>query len=655
MKKTFFVSTPIYYVNDIPHIGHAYSTIAADILARYHRLQQEEVLFSTGTDEHGQKVQKAADARGLSPLEHVNELHQRFQELWKTLNISHDRFIRTTEAEHVSLVQKVLQSLFDKEEIYSATYTGWYCTSDEMFWTEKDIVNGNCPTCGKEVEEIEEKNYFFKMSAYQDRLIRHIEEHENFILPHSRRNEILSFLKKPLEDLCISRPHSRLSWGIPLPFDKKFVTYVWFDALLNYITVSGYGKNDGSFEKFWPASHHIIGKDILTTHAVYWSTILMAAQLPLPENIFAHGWWTVDGKKMSKSLQNGINPTLLSEIYGVDEVRYFLMREVPFGHDGNFSFNALTGRINTDLANDLGNVTNRILSMCQRYFSCKLPACCEEKTETDKELLNLAETTKEEVDKLYKELAFSRILTTIWQLISELNKYIVLNEPWALAKTGKTERLASVLHCALFSLHSVATLLLPFMPVKAMKIVDALTAKSGKINPYQDNADEATEPLEVTPLPPLFPRLDEDEAERRKEAYVSALASHSETGIMTETTNTEKETPPQEEELISIDQFFKTKLKLGTILEAEAVPKSRKLIKTVVDLGEEKPRTILAGISRHYEPEELTGKQVIVVANLKPVKLMGIESQGMILCGCEGDKLFVSGIQGTLPPGSEVR
>lgn len=478
----FYVTTPIYYVNDVPHIGHAYTTVAADVLARYHRIIGDEVFFLTGTDEHGQKVQKAAEAIGLSPKEHADRMVENFKGLWEKLNISNDAFIRTTDREHISVVQEVLSGLYKKGEILRKHYTGWYCTPDERFWTEKEIIDGKCPDCGRPVEYISEDNYFFLMSKYQDWLIKYIEEHPYYIRPETRRNEVLGFLKNQiLGDLCISRPRSRLEWGIPLPFDQDYVTYVWFDALINYYSATkylapsftGHGSQvTGYGDGWWPADHHIIGKDILTTHAVYWSTMLKALDLPLPENIFAHGWWTREGKKMSKSLGNVIDPHEIINEFGVDGLRYFLLREVPFGIDGDFSKEALINRINSDLANDLGNLLSRSLTMFHKFLKGRIIKV--EKEELRSESEDMAALVMDSLG----DIAFSRALEGIWNLIGRVNRYIVEEEPWRVAKRDQA-RLKEVLYSVWESLRFIALHLYPFIPSTAQKIWGWLGIREG--------------------------------------------------------------------------------------------------------------------------------------------------------------------------------
>ena len=510
-KETFYVTTPIYYVNDIPHIGHAYTTIAADVLARYKRLEGLRVFFLTGTDEHGQKVEKAAQERKIDPKAHCDEMVKRFQSLWQRLNISNDDFIRTTEERHKRVVQKILQDLYDRGEIYQTSYDGWYCVPCERFWTEKDLHEETCPDCLRPVVEISESNYFFRMSRYQSWLIEHIQKSDRFILPVSRRNEVLGFLRNPLEDLCISRPKQRLNWGIELPFDREYVTYVWFDALINYISALGYSGGGSAFADFWPEAIHLIGKDILTTHTVYWPTMLAAAGVIPPQTVFAHGWWTIEGKKMSKSLQNVVEPNHLIDTYGVDAVRYFLMREVPFGADGDFSHAAMVHRINGDLANDLGNLFSRSLSMLLKYFNGVIPMPSSLQ-EMDRHLQERSETTLPDLTQQVNALAFNQALASIWEFVNACNKYIDDTAPWALAKDEKNRnRLATVLFCVLESLRIITLLLAAFMPSTAEK----MWAQLGMEQPLgTQRLNEGVRwgglkpGRKLTKPAPLFPRLD---------------------------------------------------------------------------------------------------------------------------------------------------
>ena len=654
--RKFYVTTPIYYVNDIPHIGHAYTTIAADILSRFYRLRGDRVFFLTGTDEHGQKVEKAAKEKGLNPKEHADSMVSNFRELWEKLNISNDAFIRTTDSQHIKTVQGLLQRLWDIGKIEKRGYSGWYCTPDERFWTEKDLVEGNCPDCGRPVEQIHEENYFFLMSEYQQRLIEHIEGDKTYILPETRRNEVLGFLKhNTLGDLCISRPKSRLSWGIPVPFDNDFVTYVWFDALVNYFSATRYLAPEAEKAKlgdfWWPADHHLIGKDILTTHAVYWSAMLMALDLPLPKNIFAHGWWTIDGKKMSKSVGNVIDPGKMAEKYGVDAFRYFLFREVPFGLDGDFSEEALIRRINTDLANDIGNLLSRFITMADKYFVGSVgrpPLLEDQKARFERPFKVKCEYFLSIVYKQenWDRLNFHNILEGIWFLIGESNNYIAQEEPWKLAKNDIT-RLKEVIYELWQALRVVAIAISPFMPDTSEKMWKQLGLKSLTGEVVQGRSPEGRDEWDWMPNYPviiskgeqLFPRIEVAKEKAAKAEPKKEKPKVAEQGVI---------------ELIGIEDFAKVQLKVGLIMSAERVEKSEKLIKLKVDTGEE--RQIVAGIGKAYEPEYLVGKKIVVVANLKPAKLMGIESQGMLLAATDDEgTLSVLALDREVKQGARVR
>ncbi len=625
-RDKFYITTPIYYVNDKPHIGHAYTTILADVLARFHRLIGADTWFLTGTDEHGQKVQRAAEAAGMTPQQQADTTVVRFQELWKRLGITNDDFIRTTEPRHTAVVQEILQDLFDRGEIYRAEYDGWYCVADERFFTEKDLNGGNCPECGRPVEKVREANYFFRMSKYQDWLVSYIEEHPRFIQPDFRRNETLGFLRKPLQDLCISRPKSRLAWGIELPFDREFVTYVWFDALVNYISAVGYRRDDSLFARRWPATYHLIGKDILTTHTVYWPIMLKAAGVPMPETIFAHGWWLSGQAKMSKSLGNVVSPLDMIDRFGVDAFRYFLMAEMALGQDASFSPESYESRYNSDLANDLGNLLSRVAKMIEAHLSRTIPEPGELQ-ETDLYLRNAVLTAADGMVAAVSEMRIDKGLSTLLGAVREANRYIEKNQPWALAKSGDIQRLRTVMYCAAESLRIISGLLHPLMPGKMDELRATLGLAAG--TPPVAHLTQWGGLVPGTPTLSaaiLFPKSTEKPS---VPAVPQAPAAPAPTRI-------------------SIDDFKKVELRVARVASAERVPKSEKLLKLQVEIGNER-RQILAGIAQHYAPEALVGRNIIVVANLQPAKLMGQESNGMLLAASDD-----TGRLAILTPASEV-
>jgi methionyl-tRNA synthetase len=676
-QHTFYITTPIYYVNDVPHIGHAYTTIAADVLARYWRLRGRDVFFLTGLDEHGQKVQQAAAKAGIEPQAYCDRLAPQFDALWKRLNVTNDAFIRTTEPPHKEIVQRYLQELFHKQLIYQDSYTGWYCTFDERFWTEKDVADGLCPDCKRPVERLSERNYFFKMGQYQDRLIEYIKTHPSFIRPETRRNEVLGFLEtQKLGDLSISRPKSRLSWGIELPFDRDYVTYVWFDALVNYLSALEYKPTSPSVDRYWPATVHLVGKDILTTHAVYWSTMLMALGLPLPEMIFAHGWWTVDGEKMSKSRGNVVDPNGMVDRFGTDAFRYFLLREVPFGQDGDFSESALVARINSDLANGLGNLLSRTLTLIERSSGGVIPNVpAPLSSDIEERLTKAGVEAFSRADSDIDDLAFSRALEQIWQLVRAADQYLETHAPWTLAKDPNNRTLLErVLYRAADSLRLLAIAIYPFMPSTA----EAINQQLG-IN-FNFRVPISFSDMQWNRLPPgtkvqkataLFPRIQTQSgtysvtghdatlsvAQGAKLVSDASIPTSQTTAVSTPASaqgaagQTAAQAAPVQ---ITIEEFQKIQLKTARVLSAERVPKSEKLLKLQVSLGSEQ-RQIVAGIGKKYEPESLVGKTIIVVANLKPAKLMGIESQGMVLAAGDSEVRGLATILEEVDPGTKVK
>lgn len=664
--KTFYITTPIYYPSDKLHIGHAYTTVAGDAMARYKRLRGFEVRYLTGTDEHGQKIERKAGETGKTPQQFVDDIVSGIKELWGKLDISYDDFIRTTEERHKKVVQDIFDQLLKQGDIYKGTYEGWYCTPCEAFFTERQLENGNCPDCGRPVELVKEESYFFRMSKYADQLLAYYEAHPDFIQPESRKNEMINnFIKPGLEDLAVSR--TSFDWGVKVKDDPKHVVYVWIDALSNYITALGYGTdNPELYEKYWPADVHLVGKEIIRFHTIYWPIMLMALGLPLPKKVFGHGWLLMKDGKMSKSKGNVVDPVMLIDRYGLDALRYYLLREVPFGSDGTFTPEGFVERVNFDLANDLGNLLNRTVAMIDKYFDGHIPAYQGQVTAFDGELANVAAQTVDKVEAAMENMEFSVALTAIWQFISRTNKYIDETQPWVLAKDeAKAGDLASVMTHLAESLRIASILLQPFLTQAPAKVWAQLGLQAGESTLWDAarTFGVIADGTKVVKGEPIFPRL---EAETEVAAIAEAMSGGKKEGeapsgtqaaaVEKATTDAKPEagTPEDAKAEIAIDDFAKVELRVAQVTHCEPVPKADKLLRLELDLGYEQ-RQVVSGIAQYYKPEELVGRKVICVVNLKPVKLRGVLSQGMILAASKDGQLTLAMVPDTMPNGAIVK